>query len=92
MKIHLAAAAFVLIAAWYFNCTVGEVTVLVLTIGIVMIAEMINTAIEAMVDLVSPDRHPLAKKAKDVAAGAVLVSAGVAVVIACLILWSRVTG
>ena len=53
--------------------------VLVLAIGLVLFAELLNTAVEAVVDLVSPEDHPLAKQAKDVAAAAVLVAALTAV-------------
>jgi len=49
--------------------------VLVLAIGMVLFAELLNTAVEAVVDLVSPEDHPLAKQAKDVAAAAVLIAA-----------------
>jgi len=60
--------------------------VLALTIGVVFAAEIINTAIEAVVDLVAPEFHPLAKIAKDAAAGSVLVLAVAAVVVGLLIL------
>jgi diacylglycerol kinase len=59
---------------------------LVLTIGIVLVTEIFNTAAEVLVDLVSPDYHPLAKQVKDLAAGAVLLSAMMAVVVGLLIL------
>jgi len=54
-------------------------------IGMVVGAEMINTAIENVVDLASPDQHPLAGKAKDIAAGAVLICAIISVIIGLLI-------
>ena len=60
--------------------------VLVLTIALVFFAEMVNTVVEAIVDLVTPEYHPLAKVAKDVSAGAVLVTAMAAVVVGLLIL------
>ena len=60
--------------------------VLILTIAMVFSAEFVNTAIEAVVDLASPDKHPLAKIGKDVGAGAVLVAALAAVLIGLLIL------
>ena len=60
--------------------------VLVLTISLVFFAEMVNTVVEAIVDLVTPEYHPLAKVAKDVSAGAVLVTAMAAVVVGLLIL------
>ena len=70
-----------------------EWAVIVLTTAMVFAAEFLNTAIEAVVDLASPHRHPLAKVGKDVGAGAVLISALAAVVIGALILgpplWAR---
>lgn len=70
-----------------------EWALLVLTIGLVWMAEFVNTALEAVVDLASPDLHPLAKVGKDVAAAAVLVGAATAVVVGLLILgpplWAR---
>ena len=60
--------------------------VLVLTISLVFFAEMVNTVVEVIVDLVTPEYHPLAKVAKDVSAGAVLVTAMAAVVVGLLIL------
>jgi diacylglycerol kinase len=63
-----------------------EWAVIVLTMAIVFAAEFLNTAIEAVVDLASPHKHPLAKVGKDVGAGAVLIAALAAVVIGVLIL------
>ncbi len=72
-----------------------EWAILVLTIGLVWMAEFVNTALEAVVDLASPDLHPLAKVGKDVAAAAVLVGAATAVVVGLLILgpplWERLS-
>jgi len=56
-----------------------------LAIGLVILSEMFNTAIEYLTDLVSPEMHPLAKKTKDVASGAVLIAALMAVVIGLFI-------
>jgi diacylglycerol kinase len=70
-----------------------EWAVIVLTMAIVFAAEFLNTAIEAVVDLASPHKHPLAKVGKDVGAGAVLIAALAAVVVGILILgppvWAR---
>jgi diacylglycerol kinase len=57
----------------------------VLAIAAVLVAEMFNTVVEAIVDLATPEYHPLARTAKDVAAGAVLLSAILAVVVALFI-------
>lgn len=63
-----------------------EWAIIVLTISGVWMAEFINTALEAVVDLASPDLHPLAKVGKDVGAAAVLIAAGAAVIVGLLIL------
>jgi diacylglycerol kinase len=60
--------------------------ILMLTIGTVLVAEMLNTALEALVDLASPEYHPLAKNVKDLAAGSVLLWAIVAVIVGLVIL------
>ena len=75
MRIHLAIGAIVLVAGGVLRLQVVEWALLLLCIMAVVVAEMSNTLIEALVDLVSPQYHPLAKLAKDVAAGAVLVTA-----------------
>jgi diacylglycerol kinase len=72
-----------------------EWAVLVLTAGLVWTTEFVNTALEAVVDLASPDLHPLARVGKDVAAAAVLVGAATAVVVGLLMLgpplWARIS-
>lgn len=83
------------LAAW-LQISLLEYAVLILTIMAVWMAEIFNTALEAIVDIASPDYHPLARVAKDVAAAAVLVGAGGAVMIGLLILgpplWVRLFG
>ncbi len=88
-KIHLLAMLVVVIAGFILSFTEGEWLAVILCIGGVMALEAVNTAIEAVVDLASPEVHPLAKKAKDVAAGAVLIFAACAVVVAVVILWKH---
>ena len=72
-----------------------EWAIIILTVALVWMAEFVNTALEAVVDLASPDLHPLAKVGKDVAAAAVLVAALAAVVVGLLImgppLWARLS-
>lgn len=85
MKVHILAAVIVIAAGFYFKVTLTEWCILTLCIGAVIAFEMINTALEYLVDLVSPQQHPLAGKAKDVGAGAVLVVAITAAVIALFI-------
>ncbi len=81
MRLHLCAAVVVLAAAVLVGVAPLGLAVLLVTITLVLTAELLNTAAEAIVDLVSPEYHPRAKVAKDVAAGAVLVSAGGAVLV-----------
>ena len=73
-----------------------EWAAIVLVIGLVWMAEFVNTALEAVVDLACPDLHPLAKAGKDVAAAAVLVGAVTSVIVGLLILgpplWARLFG
>ncbi len=75
LKIHALAAILVVAAGFYFNITHVEWLGVTLAIGIVVITELINTALEYVVDFVSPAYKPLAGKIKDIAAGAVLVAA-----------------
>ncbi len=74
-RIHLVAAAYVAALAVLLEVDAEHFALLFLAISSVLVMEMLNTAIETLVDLASPHQHPLAKIAKDVAAGAVLVSA-----------------
>lgn len=85
MKVHLAIGGIVLLIAFLLPLTAGERAILCLTIGIVISAEMFNTAFERTVDLVTQEWHPLAKAAKDIASGAVLVLALTSIVIALCI-------
>ena len=87
MRIHVLAAVVVVCFGIYFKITDTEWCIVTLCIGIVMAAEMFNTAFEGLIDLVQPEQHPLAGKIKDVAAGAVLVTALAAAVAGVLIFW-----
>jgi diacylglycerol kinase len=84
--IHALATAAALVVGVWVELSPTQWAILALTITAVWVAEFLNTAIEAVVDLVQPDHHPLAKAAKDTAAGAVLVSAIGSVVVGILIL------
>lgn len=81
MQIHVAAAVLVLAAAWWLHIPRSDVLLVFFSIALVFALELLNTAIEAVVDLASPDWHAKAKAAKDASAGAVLVVAIVSVVI-----------
>lgn len=85
MRIHFAAAALVLIAALGFGVAKIELIALLLAIAFVLIAEMINTAVEAAVDVASTSFDPMAKLAKDIAAGAVLIASVTAVAVGYLV-------
>jgi undecaprenol kinase len=88
-RIQAAAVVPVVVAGALLHLPPGAWAVLVVAIGLVLFAELLNTAVEAVVDLVSPDYHPLAKQAKDVAAAAVLVSAVTAVAAgAAVVAWA----
>jgi diacylglycerol kinase (ATP) len=86
MRNHFVFALVVLLAALFLRVTPVEFALLSLSVLFVLFAELVNTAVEAVVDLVSPDYHPLAKVAKDTAAGAVLVAAMGAATIGYMIL------
>ncbi len=80
MKFHSFAAVLVILVGWQVQLSTIEWFIVILLIAGMLAFEMLNTAIERIVDLVSPEYHELAKRAKDVAAGAVLIyafSAGV---------------
>ena len=85
LSFHLIATVIVIIAGFVLGITRTEWTVIILCIGIVIAAELFNTAIEKLVDLVSPERHPIAGQVKDIAAGAVLVCAVAAAIIGLII-------
>jgi len=90
LQVHLAVSVCVIVAGVSFQLSKIEWMVLCLTIGVVIAAELFNSAIEGLVDLVSPERNPLAGKVKDVAAGAVLVTAAMAVAIGALVFGKHV--
>lgn len=81
-------AAVVVVAGAVLRLPAAAWAILFLTIALVVATELLNSAIESVVDLVSPEDRPLAKRAKDIAAAAVLVAAAGAVAVAiCLALW-----
>ena len=88
-RIHAAATVLVVAAGFWFRISRSEWGAVVAAIGLVWTAEAVNTAIEAVVDLVSPEPHPLAGRAKDVAAGAVLCAALAALAIGVLVFGPR---
>lgn len=91
--IHSVATALVLLLAAWLRLPARDWAVLLLAIALVWTAEFINTALEAVVDLASPGRNPLAARGKDVGAAAVLIAALISVITGLLILgpplWAR---
>ena len=85
MRIHFAIAAGVLVLAFIYDVTRLELIALMISIAFVLIAEMVNTAVEATIDLSTPSFDPLAKIAKDIAAGAVLIATINAIAIGYLV-------
>lgn len=85
LSFHLIATICVVVAGCFFHITRMEWIAVLLCIGMVIGAEMFNSAVERIVDLVSPQRHPLAGQIKDIAAGAVLVCALTAMIVGLII-------
>lgn len=91
--IHVVIATAVFALSLWLRLDTLDWAILILTTAMVFTAEFLNTAIEAVVDLASPQKHPLAKVGKDVGAGAVLIAAVAAVLVGALVLgpplWAR---
>lgn len=85
MRIHLFFAAVVLFSAWWLAIPREDLLIVLLFIALVISLELVNTAIEAAIDLVTTKQHPLAKASKDAAAGAVLVAAAASVIAGIII-------
>ncbi len=88
--VHTLATILVIIAGIFLKISLTEWLVLALIIGLVIATELINTSIEATIDLITKDVHPLAKIAKDPAAAAVLVFGLTAIVIGCIIFLPKI--
>ena len=89
IKIHFMVAILIIIISFLLKLNTIELLIVFLTIAMVLTAEMINTAIEAVVDMFTQEYHPLARVAKNVAAGAVLISALNAVIVGYLIFYKK---
>lgn len=90
IRIHLMAAVIVLIMGFFLELTAGEWVVICLTIAGMLSLELMNTAVERTVDLVTAKYHPLAKQAKDIAAAAVFIYAIAAIVIGLIIFLPKI--
>lgn len=84
-KVHILVAIVTSIAGCWFKLSLTEWLWIVVAIGMVLATELLNTAIEVLVDLISPEIHPKAKIIKDVAAAAVLITAFTAAIIGLII-------
>ena len=84
-RIHLLAMIIVIVLAFILQVSKLEWFMLILVIGFVLVAEMFNSVIEGLIDYIKPDIHPEAKRIKDMAAGAVLITAIVSVIVGCMI-------
>ncbi len=93
--IHAVISTAVIIVSLWLRLSARDLAVLLVTIAMVWAAEFFNTAIEAVVDLASPDKHPLAKVGKDVGAAAVLIAALASIGVGLLILgpplWAKIS-
>jgi diacylglycerol kinase (ATP) len=86
MRFHLYVVMIVMVLGVFFNLRLRELLVLLFTISLVLVAEMFNSAIEATVDLVQPAYSPSAKFAKDISAGAVMITTIIALVVGALMI------
>lgn len=89
MRIHTVAAFFIIMISLFAKLNKTDIIMLIFAISLVLICEMINTAIEKSIDLFTEKYHPLAKISKDVAAGAVFVASFNAVVIGYLVFFNE---
>ncbi|WP_099352228.1 diacylglycerol kinase family protein [Fredinandcohnia onubensis] len=85
LQIHFFFSVIVIFCGFLFHITKVEWLIVLLLFGGMFSIEMLNTAIEKVVDLVTDEYHPLAKKAKDIAAGAVLIYAIIAIIVGLII-------
>lgn len=90
MKFHFCVAFLVLLAALFARLPKTDILFILLAVTLMIVTELINTAVEKTVDLAMPERHPLAKIAKDVAAASVLVSAGFAVIVGMIVFYEPI--
>lgn len=89
-KIHALASVIAIAAGLYINLNFIEWSLVIFAIGLVMVAEVLNTAIEFLTDIVSPGYNEKAGKVKDLAAAAVLIASAISVIIACFIFLPKI--
>lgn len=92
IKVMLAGGALAVVAGFVVGLDALSWAVVLLCCALVISAELVNTAIETTIDLVSPEFHPLAGRAKDIAAAAVWVASMLAAVIGCIVFGNAILG
>lgn len=85
LKFHFLAGVLVIILSFFLNISTRDWIIIIILIGLVISVELTNTAIEAVVDGFTQNHHPVAKLAKDISAGAVLVAAATAAIVGVLV-------
>jgi diacylglycerol kinase (ATP) len=90
MRIHFLAAFFFILLGIYFNFSYLEIIALTITISLVLASEMMNTAIEHVVDMVRSEFHPIARITKDVGAGAVLITSVNAIIVGYILFSKKI--
>lgn len=90
MRIHIFVSVLVILFGFIFHISTSEWLACIICIGLVFSAETMNTAIETLVDMVSPERKPEAGKVKDIAAGGVFLAAIISVVVGIIIFLPRI--
>lgn len=91
MRIHYGIAIFVIILSLFFDFSRIEFLILLFAVSLVIITEMINTALERVVDLITKDYHPLARLVKDISAGAVLIATINSLIVGYLLFFDRLS-
>ncbi len=90
MRIHFLCALLIILLAIYLNFSYLEILILCITITLVLTAEMVNTMVELLVDMVQSDFHPIARIVKDISAGAVLITSINAVIVGYLLFSKKI--
>lgn len=90
LKIQTCFVVLVILSGWVLHISIIEWLICFLCFGLVIGAELINTSVEKLVDLASPQFHPLAEKVKDIAAGAVLFNSVIAAIIGLIIFLPKI--
>jgi len=85
LKIHLCVALFVVAFGFWLNISGMDWCIILIMVGLVISAELFNTSLESLIDLVTKERHPLAGKVKDIAAAAVLILSVISVIVGVIV-------